>query len=1015
MGVQVPGRSEARGPRDVRNVELGKLEYGVLIAAFLSMAAALLLLSGCSDGRIGSVTGDLEATPSPLSFGVVAVDRSVSRSVVLKNRGSAPLQIGAIEAVGELPAAFRLPAAPAERIPIAGELAIDFGFTPGAEEVYKGKVVIHTDSAEQRSITIDLAGEGARPVVQCTDSLDFGRIVLNTDKVLRITCVNAGKVEAELRVTGLEGEDTALFTVGENLVDGKAIVPPGQTQLVEVRYVASILGPATARALLEVAGALEPTHVIELKGEGFASDLVAAPNCLHFGAVNPLTVAERTVTVYNGGNRTVTFDAPRLIDTSGVFGITKTVVEGVERPLETLEAGQQAQLTLSFAPTTIGTYAGDLQLRSDDPTNPRIQVCLTGQGGGADILVQPTSVDFGRIGTGMRAKAWVFVVNGGTDDGDPLEILGVQVDNPAHFTVKQPTETILEPGGAVATIEIEFHPQSVGAFAGNLTIRSTDGDTPAFQVPLAGEARDLPPCNYVVEPASLRFGAVLKGAKATLVSRLRNVGADECVFSSVALAPGTDTVFSQPGGPIGVATVAPGESLAVPVAFDARQVGSFGGAVGFWVSNPADPQGTIPITATTIDGCLTVNPSAVDFGVQRISCPIASRTVRLTNTCSTTVQITGATLDEGVFSPSELSLTTPALPINVAPGNSATFTVRYDPVDDGYDAAPVRFTTSVYDLTVPVSGQGTSSDTRTDTFNQADRSAVDVLFVVDNSGSMMEEQQAIGAAFDDFINYAVSQGIDYHIGVTTTGITASGGGWAACPGGVDGGEAGRLFPVTGERPRYITPSTPAAIDVFRQNVQVGVCHWWEEGLEAAYRAVSPPLVDNADAPNTTQRNDGNLGFYRPDARLSVIIVTDEDDHSDKEPSFYANFFRNLKGAANADKVTVHGVLGNGCSTASGNGDRYSAVITATGGTIESICTTDWGRSLVNLAQSTFGYSLRFPLSGTPVGGVTVRVDGQIVSTGWSYDSSTNHVVFTEAAAPPPGSRIDITYVPACGT
>ncbi|WP_373045836.1 choice-of-anchor D domain-containing protein [Vulgatibacter sp.] len=1015
MGVQVPGRNVARGPRDVRNTELGKLGYGVAIAAFLAMAA--LLLSGCDSGRIRSVTGDLEATPSPLNFGVVAVERTVSKTIVLRNNGDAPLRITGIEALGDLPSAFVVPDVPSEPIPVAGSREISFGFLPGDEQAYAGQVVFITDSAEQRSITIDLAGEGARPRVDCTESLDFGRIVLNTDKVLRATCVNAGRVDAELRVAGREGEDAALFTIGENLVADPTVVPVGASQLVEVRYTATFLGPASARALLEIPGALEPVQVVELTGEGFASDLVATPNCIHFGSVSPGTVATREVTVYNGGNRTVTFDDPRLLDTSGVFGITRTVVEGVEGPLETLAPQEQAQLTVAFAPTANGAYAGDLQVRSDDPTNPRLQICLTGNGGGADILVQPSSLDFGTIGAGMRARAWVTVRNGGTGEGGPLEIDGVEVDAPESFTARQPTVTVLEAaGGAVSIIEVEFHPQDVGTWNGNLIIRTNDGDTPAFEVPLTGEAKNLPPCSYAIEPPSIRFGAVQRGATATLAAALRNTGTEECVFSSVALAPGTDSVFTQPGGAVGVATVLPGEALTVPVQFDATQSGSFGGAIGFYVSDPVNPQGSIPITGSTVNGCLSVTPGAVDFGQQRISCPAVSRSIRLTNTCTTTVQVTSAALGAGTYATGELQLVAaPTLPLNIPAGGSATFNVRYDPIDEGHDGAPLLFATSVYDITVPVYGSGTSNNTRTDSFQQAERSSVDVLFVIDNSGSMMEEQQAVGEAFDDFINYAVAQGIDYHIGVTTTGITPSGGGWAACPGGVDGGEGGRLFPATNERARYLTPTTPNAVAVFQANVQVGVCHWWEEGLEAAYRAVSTPLVDNADAPNTSLSNDGNLGFYRPDARLSVIIVTDEDDHSDKEPSFYVNFFRNLKGAANADRVTVHGVLGNGCSTASGNGDRYSQVIAATGGTTESICTTDWGRSLVNLAQETFGFSLRFPLTGTPTGAVTVRVDGRIVNSGWTYDGATNSVVFTETTAPAPGSSIDISYTPACGT
>jgi hypothetical protein len=279
---------------------------------------------------------------------------------------------------------------------------------------------------------------------------------------------------------------------------------------------------------------------------------------------------------------------------------------------------------------------------------------------------------------------------------------------------------------------------------------------------------------------------------------------------------------------------------------------------------------------------------------------------------------------------------------------------------------------------------------------------------------MMEEQVGIGAAFADFIDAATAQGVDYHIGVTTTGIEASGGGWAACPGSVDGGEAGRLFPADGARARWIDANTPNAAAVFEENVKVGVCHWWEEGLEAAYLALTPPLVDHADWATSSQPGDGNLGFYRPEARLSVIIVPDEDDHSSRPVSFYTAFFHALKGPGRKDDVQVNGVLGDGCTTASGGGPKYASVIAATGGVTEQICTTDWGAALGNLAEASFGFNLRFSLTGRPEGAVEVLVNGQPAG-GWTYDAPSNAVVFDDMQAPPAGSTIEVTYVPRCGT
>ena len=46
--------------------------------------------------------------------------------------------------------------------------------------------------------------------------------------------------------------------------------------------------------------------------------------------------------------------------------------------------------------------------------------------------------------------------------------------------------------------------------------------------------------------------------------------------------------------------------------------------------------------------------------------------------------------------------------------------------------------------------------------------SVDVLWVIDNSCSMTEEQQALTDNFNKFVQYFVGSGLDYHIGVVST-------------------------------------------------------------------------------------------------------------------------------------------------------------------------------------------------------------------------------------------------------
>ena len=164
------------------------------------------------------------------------------------------------------------------------------------------------------------------------------------------------------------------------------------------------------------------------------------------------------------------------------------------------------------------------------------------------------------------------------------------------------------------------------------------------------------------------------------------------------------------------------------------------------------------------------------------------------------------------------------------------------------------------------------------------RRDVDILFLVDNSGSMSEEQASLEANFHRFID--VLQSLDgglpnIHIGVTTSdlGTSTADGGDSGNKLGCNGkGMNGALVPLAAGGPRFIEDVddgaggrrrnyTGALTDVFAQIANVGTMGCGiEQHLEAVKRALEPTNALNA-------------GFLRDDAYLAVIVIGDEDDCS----------------------------------------------------------------------------------------------------------------------------------------
>lgn len=193
------------------------------------------------------------------------------------------------------------------------------------------------------------------------------------------------------------------------------------------------------------------------------------------------------------------------------------------------------------------------------------------------------------------------------------------------------------------------------------------------------------------------------------------------------------------------------------------------------------------------------------------------------------------------------------------------------------------------------------------------RNKIDFLFVVDNSGSMCQEQDNLGRNFDAFARYLyddLGSTADYRIAITSTDLQnpAHGGRFLASPAAPVPSRsctdaAGEPFvPDTADCPADLPPiiaSGPGQVldeaelaRRFRCMTTLGTTGYgFEKGLEAMRLALScqgpnadafnaccvdgrydPACVIDADTPEPQ--------FLRPDASLVVVFISDEDDCSE---------------------------------------------------------------------------------------------------------------------------------------
>jgi hypothetical protein len=174
----------------------------------------------------------------------------------------------------------------------------------------------------------------------------------------------------------------------------------------------------------------------------------------------------------------------------------------------------------------------------------------------------------------------------------------------------------------------------------------------------------------------------------------------------------------------------------------------------------------------------------------------------------------------------------------------------------------------------------------------------DILFVIDDSGSMSEEQANLRANLSSFVQALASAPIanEFQVGVTTTSVLDFDGSAEYPTPGVSAGvpyPAGALVAIDqtgGITPgdfvyqngfggtRILAAGSPSLVQDFEANVQVGIVG---TGKEQPFLAARLAIEKSAEG-------DVNAGFIRPGARLAIVFVSDEDDCSDSSRSITSN-------------------------------------------------------------------------------------------------------------------------------
>lgn len=287
---------------------------------------------------------------------------------------------------------------------------------------------------------------------------------------------------------------------------------------------------------------------------------------------------------------------------------------------------------------------------------------------------------------------------------------------------------------------------------------------------------------------------------------------------------------------------------------------------------------------------------------------------------------------------------------------------------------------------------------------------VDILFVVDNSGSMDSHQKNLSTNVGRFIaEFFKGVGVDYHIGVLSTDMDSSYAQDKCC---------GHLVGT----PAFIDKNTTAGSLTLASRLLLGVNgSGTEKSFDPIIEALSPAL-------ETTL----NKGFLRKKAFLAVIFITDAEDQSKANSRELYDFLLGLKG--NKDEMLLgfgaiipSGATGQGCERDDSSMppvsiEAFLGQVSNRGKNIFSLCAPDFGDKLAqigfNLSKlvSKTIFLNRAPVINTLVVSFGTQIIPNEPRTGWTYDPKQNAIYLGDDSIldpnQPPDTKIRVDFEPA---
>ena len=658
---------------------VGSSQGRVVLAGNIIRPTPVFTMSG-----IAINSSRIKLNPSSFTFGNVQMGQTQTQAAALSNPGKIAVTIMrvAISQKGFALSGLTLPMTlrPGQSVPVS------VSFTPTANGAVRGTIslsgrvsvrvakrrpvvfggrqseTVFATSTLPTALNVAVSGVGmaSGQLVVSPASLALGNVKIGGSLTQSATLINSSSTSVTVSQATVNGKGFRMSGITFPLT-----LAAGERKSFTITFAPQSTGSSSG-SIAVMSDASNSVVSVPVSGMATALGTLASnPASLSFGSVQVGQGQTLSETLTNSGSSSVTVSQANFTGS----GFTTT---GLSLPV-TLAAGQSVAFSVTFKPQASGAVSGALTLTSD-ASNGALTVPIAGSGATAGALASsPASLSFGSVQTSNPKTVAGTLTNSG---GSSISITQANISG-SGFVLSGLTLPVTLAAGQSKTFNVTFTPQAGGSASGSLAIVS-NASNPTLSIPLVASVAS--PGVLSTSDSSLTFGSVPVAGNATQSETLTNTGGSTV---TVTQANVSGSAFRTSGLSLPL-TLSPGQSFTFGAVFSPTTGGSITGSISV-VSDASDSSLTISLAGTaTVAGQLAVSPASLSFGTVTVG---QTKSLPATLTAGgSSITVTAASMTTSEFKVSGLSL-----PLTLAAGQSASFTVIFTPQSSGTASASGAF------------------------------------------------------------------------------------------------------------------------------------------------------------------------------------------------------------------------------------------------------------------------------------------------------------------------------------